>query len=148
MSDKPQKIEVGEEIFTECKKCKAEMYHVITAVKDGVIKKVMCKGCNSTHLYKDKSAKAKKKASAKDGAEKKVRKTRRRIRKFDWDALSSDITEDELIDYQLGIDLTEARGIRHKSFGIGVITKVLSEKQVEVLFKDEMKILVHNYELN
>ncbi|MCA9742542.1 MAG: hypothetical protein H6695_13875 [Deferribacteres bacterium] len=143
MSETPKTLAVGDEVFTECGKCKSEMYHVITAMSGDKIRKVMCKGCNTTHLYKDKAEKAKKKSAAK---EKKVTKPRRRIRKYDWDALSSDIEEDELVDYQLAADLSEARGIRHKSFGIGVITKVISEKQIEVLFKDEMKILVHNYQ--
>lgn len=144
MSDTPKKLAVGEEVFTECGKCKAEMYHVITAMSGDKIRKVMCKGCNTTHLYKDKSEKTKKKTTAKSA--KKPTKPRRRIRKYDWDSLSSEIQEDELVEYQLAADLSEVRGIRHKSFGVGVITKVISEKQIEVLFKDEMKILVHNYQ--
>ena len=147
MSEIPKKPEIGDEIMTDCRKCKSEMHHVVTAIKDGVVKKVMCKGCNTTHVYKDKNAKPKKKAAAKkevDG-ETKVKKPRRRIRKYDWDALSVEIEEEELIDYKLDIDLTEARGVRHNNFGIGVITKVLSHNQIEVLFKEEVKILVHNY---
>ena len=68
MSETPKTLAVGDEVFTECGKCKSEMYHVITAMSGDKIRKVMCKGCNTTHLYKDKAEKAKKKSAAKKKA--------------------------------------------------------------------------------
>lgn len=147
MSKKTKLAEVGDEIFTLCGKCKAEMYHVVTAVdKGGVIKKVMCKGCNTTHVYKADKAGATKRKKAVVPKEKKMKTRRRRIRKYDWEALSAEVSEDELVDYDFSMDLTEVRAIRHRTFGIGVITKVLSHNQIEVLFKDETRILMHNYD--
>ena len=99
MSETKKQVAVGDEIVTECGKCKAEMHHVITAMTEDKIRKVMCKGCNTTHLYKDKSAKK----TTKKAAAKKPR-TRRRIRKYDWDALSAEIEEEEMLAYQLVVD--------------------------------------------
>ena len=81
---------VGEEVLTECGKCKSEMHHVITAVKDDKIAKVMCKGCDSEHKYKAPKAtkaKGKSKAKAADSDEPKAPKkiSPRRKRTVDWD---------------------------------------------------------------
>ncbi len=143
VQEKEKTYAIGDEIFTTCGKCKSEMYHVITAMTDDVIKKVMCKGCNSTHVYrpaKEKNAAAKKKATT---AAKPKRATR--SRKLDWNALSAEIEDDELKEYSMTEDFSAARGIKHQTFGVGVITKVLSDTQIEVLFQDSKRVLVQNY---
>ena len=33
--------------------------------------------------------------------------------------------------------------IKHKSFGIGLVTRLISEKKIEVLFQEYTKLLVH-----
>lgn len=144
MSKISKRPKVGDELVTMCGKCKAEMYHVVVSVKEDEIKKVMCKGCNTTHIFraaKPEKASAKKTKSAATT----TKRVRRRSRKYDWGALQSQVEENEIIDYKLTVDLSEVKGIRHKSFGLGFITKVISDTQVEVLFEDSTKILVHNY---
>ena len=132
---------VGDEIFTECGKCKSEMYHIITTMVEDEIKKVMCKGCNTTHVYRDKS---KKKAKV---AKTKTTKTRtRRVGRKDWGKLTADMPEDEFVDYDMRLDFSDNKGIRHKKFGNGVITKILADTQIEVVFEDSTKVLVQNYD--
>ncbi len=144
MSKEVKTPEVGDEIFTTCGKCKSEMYHVVTSVENDVIKKVMCKGCNSTHAYK--APKAKKKTAKSKAADDKPKKiTRRRTKTMDWDTLLESFEEEQFVDYEITGDFTQAAALRHKTFGDGVIVKVLSETQLEVRFQDAIKILVHNY---
>ncbi len=140
VEEKEKVYEIGDEVFTKCGKCKSEMYHVITAMTDGVIKKVMCKGCNSTHVYRP----AKKEAAKKTATAAKPKRATR-SRKLDWNALSAEIEDDELKEYNMTEDFSAIRGIRHQTFGVGVITKVLSDTQIEVLFQDSKRVLVHNY---
>jgi hypothetical protein len=33
--------------------------------------------------------------------------------------------------------------IQHKTFGIGLVTRVISEKKMEVLFEESSKLLIH-----
>jgi len=105
-----------------------------------VIKKVMCKGCNGTHVYKKPKA-------VKEKKEKKVAKPRapRRSRKYDWTILSAEVDQADLVEYKLSDDFSETKAISHKSFGLGIITKVISDTQIEVVFEEAKKILVHNY---
>ncbi|KAA3658038.1 MAG: hypothetical protein DWQ10_12000 [Calditrichaeota bacterium] len=133
---------VGDEIFTECGKCKSEMHHIVTAMKDDEVKKVMCKGCNTTHVYKSKKKKAK--ATTETGK----KKVKRRSSKKDWGKLTADMQEDEFVNYDMRSDFSEQRGLKHNKFGNGVIIKVIGETQLEVVFEDSIKILVQNYEMN
>jgi len=139
---KQKSYAIGDEILTECGKCKTEMHHVITAMKEDEIKKVMCKGCNSTHVYRDKRKKTTKK-SATDKP-----KTKRRSRKKDWHKLTAEMVEDDFIDYDMSKDYSEQRGIKHHKFGNGVIIKVIASTQMEVVFENSIKILVQNYNFN
>ncbi len=130
------KPEIGKELSAHCNKCKAEMIHVITKIKDGAINKIFCKGCNGTHSYRNAVA---------PGAAKKTRSTRGR-RSKNWHSLMSEVTQDEVVDYNIRKDLSNVRAIQHKTFGLGYITKVMDVTKVEVVFEGEVKILVHNWQ--
>lgn len=147
MTEVKKSYQIGNEILYHCTKCKADMAHVVTALKDDLIKKVMCKGCNTTRVYKEKShvQEAAEAAPKSFRAMNEPRKKLRRSRKKDWNALIADLQDDELVDYDLSQDFTYITAIRHKRFGVGVISKIISEQQMEVIFKEGTKVLVQNY---
>ncbi len=138
MSDTSADRLVGQEIETKCGKCKAETLHTITSIKEGKIAKVMCNVCNSYHLYR-----AKKEKVAKVKATEKKPRTIRRGR-MSWDNLILEVQEKEVADYSALADFREIRAIRHKTFGMGVITKVHSAHRIEVVFKEGTKLLGQN----
>ncbi|MFQ5651846.1 MAG: hypothetical protein ACE5IY_18065 [bacterium] len=117
------------------------MIHVITKIANGEIKKVFCKGCNSTHAYKSGTTKASEKKKSAAGAS----TTRRRTKKPDWAALLSEVEDDQIVDYDISRDFSHVPAIRHKKFGIGVITNVLDNTKIEVVFQQSTKILAHNW---
>ncbi len=137
---KTKQIEVGKEVLAECKKCKAETAHVVTVVKDGAVKKVLCSACQTEHAYK-----APKSDGARGGAAANKTPTRRG-RKKDWPSLVAKIEETEIADYDIHGDFTETPAIRHKKFGIGVVTKVLDDNKIEVLFQEDKKVLAQNWD--
>lgn len=145
MAKSQKNHEVGQEISTLCNKCKSEMVHVITIVKDGKIKKVMCNGCYTTHIYKPAEVEEKTKRGRGRPA-KTSTKPVRRSRKKDWATLVSDIDDSQLTEYDINGDYTEAKAIHHKRFGVGVITKVLAYNKIQVIFQDETRILAQNWE--
>ncbi len=130
---------VGQEIETKCGKCKAETLHTITSVKEGKIAKVMCNICNSYHIYRAKKEKVVKVKAV--GA--KTPRTTRRGR-MSWDNLMLEVQEKEVADYSTMGDFREIRAIRHKNFGIGIITKVHNAYKIEVVFKEGTKLLGQN----
>ena len=139
MSDTSADRLVGQEIETKCGKCKAETLHTITSVKEGKISKVMCNICNSYHLYRAKKEKV---AKVKTPGTKTTRTTRRG--RMSWDNLILEVQEKEVSDYAATSDFREIRAIRHKSFGIGIITKVHNAHRIEVVFKEGTKLLGQN----
>ncbi len=139
MSDTSADRLVGQEIETKCGKCKAETLHTITSVKDGKIAKVMCNICNSYHIYRAKKEKV---VKVKATGTKTTRTTRRG--RMSWDNLMLEVQEKEVSDYTTGGDFREIRAIRHKTFGVGVITKVHNAYRIEVVFKEGTKLLGQN----
>lgn len=139
--------EVGKEIEAHCKPCKADTVHVITTIKDDVVKKVMCKACNATHVYKppvdsEEAPKAKRGRPKKTDGPPKVR----RRRKADWGTLMGKIDQSLAVDYSMTADYGEIESINHKKFGVGIITKILAEDKIQVVFEENTKILAQNWE--
>jgi len=138
------RYDVGKEVEAYCGKCKQQMLHVITALAGDHIKKVMCKGCNSTHGYRPEKPDPVVRPRKKTESVETLTKVRR-PRKRDWETMRSRIIEGNIVDYSMAKDLTYAEAINHKKFGIGVITKVLSDKKIEVVFETATKVLAHNW---
>lgn len=143
MAVKPT-YEIGKEVEAYCSKCKYKMVHIITAVVDNEIKKVICKGCNSTHVYRTekpvKSLRVKKSSESTPALT-----TVRRPRKRDWASLRARISESQIIDYNIKKDFTSVQSVNHKKFGVGIITKILSDKKIEVIFENGTKVLAQNW---
>lgn len=140
--------EVGQELETYCPKCKTEMVHRITVIKEGKIRKVICNGCSTEHAYKqlyeiDEEDGEKRKPGRPRKAE--PVKGKRGPRKKDWTSLIAKVEKAQIVDYDIKKDFTEAPAIRHKKFGVGVITKVLADNKIEVVFQDATKILAQNW---
>ena len=136
--------EIGKEVEAYCSKCKYKMVHIVTTVVDNEIKKVMCKGCNNTHVYRPEKP-AKRPVAKKSGNSTSTLTTIRRPRKRDWASLRTKINESQIIDYNIKKDFTDAQSVHHKKFGVGIITKILSDKKIEVIFENGTKVLAQNW---
>ena len=128
---KKKTVEVGKEVQDFCTKCKIETVHVVTKVTDGEIKKVMCNGCRSTHVYRGGQAPT-------------PRSKPTRPRK--WSTLVELVEDEKVVDYKITGVFSEGDAIQHKKFGLGVITKVVDSTKIEVVFEEEKKLLAQNWE--
>ncbi|MFQ5436805.1 MAG: hypothetical protein ACE5FD_18265 [Anaerolineae bacterium] len=63
-----------------------------------------------------------------------------------WATLVKKIDEEQIVDYDINGDFTEIEAIRHKKFGVGVITKILDDNKIEVVFEENKKILAQNWD--
>lgn len=138
---------VGKDVEAYCGgKCKSDTWHTVTAEKNGKIAKVMCKICNAYHAYK---APNKGEAPAKTAAtttRKRATTTRSSRGKKDWGTLVGQIEDKKVLDYAISGEFSSTPAIRHKNFGVGVITKVLTKNKIEVLFQEGTKLLAQNLE--
>lgn len=128
---------IGQEVEFHCGKCKADTLHKVTSVKDGKISRVLCTVCNSYRLYRPKSAASQSRAA-------KTPRSAGRRSKMSYDNLISEVTEQEVQDYTTNGDFRLTKAIRHKTFGVGVITKVHNDTKIEVVFKEGIKLLGQN----
>jgi ribosomal protein L44E len=137
---------IGKDVEAYCGKCKTDTWHTVTTVKNGKITKVMCKTCMGYHAYKAPAGAEKVKVAATTSRRRTSKTPRSSRAKKDWGTLVGQIEDQQVVDYALSGEFSKSPAIRHKTFGVGVITKVLTKNKIEVLFQDGTKILAQNFE--
>lgn len=139
------KFEIGNEIEGYCGKCKTDTFHIITAVADDQIEKVMCKVCMSYHKFKkpmnasEEPQVKKAKAPAKPATPAKPR-----ARRDKWTRILEDIDSAAAIEYKMEKEYELATAIHHQIFGLGVVKNIIDSRKIGVLFHGGEKILVQN----
>jgi hypothetical protein len=118
-------LAAGSEIDAYCPACTSVKRHIVVAMKGTRAAKTECRSCGSVHAYRKNppDTKAKKRSQYEDAME------------------GRDASKP--IPYRFTRKLNQDDVIQHKSFGIGLVTRVVSDKKVEVLFEDSTKLLVH-----
>jgi hypothetical protein len=117
-------LTVGGAIDAYCSKCKSVKSHVLVALKGGRPAKTECGTCGSVHAYRKTAPDTSKKRSP-----------------FE-DAMDGRDTS-KAIPYKLDRKFNLSDVVKHKSFGIGLVTRVISDKKMEVLFEQSTKLLIH-----
>lgn len=137
------KISIGQEIEGYCRKCKTVTLHVITAMNEDKIEKVMCKMCMSYHKHKQ-PAESSSAVNVQKITEKPEKKVKKRTRRNKWTRLLDDIDSKIAIEYKMDKEYELETAIHHKNFGLGVVKNIIDSRKIEVLFHDGEKILVQN----
>ena len=135
-----KKIEAGQEIDSRCLKCKDITNHVIIAMVDGKVAKVQCNVCGGRHNYRPvkpaKAGGAKKKTSRAAGGVKQAKA------EAHFEEMLADRDQSDARPYSMTEIFEEGDLISHPTFGLGVITKTEMPDKIEVLFRQESKVLV------
>ncbi len=116
----------GAEIEAFCPTCKDVKPHVIIAMKGTRAAKTECRVCSASHAYR------------KNPPNTKANKKRNQYE----DAMTGRDTT-KAIPYKFNRKFTADDVIKHKNFGVGLVTRVVSDKKMEVLFEESTKLLVH-----
>jgi len=123
---------VGVDITSICMKCRQPQVHVITAMLQDRITKVQCRTCGSLHRYRNPDAP--------------IRPPRKRPVKVSpeemWAKTLNLVPSQEKIPYTFSGDFKVNDLIDHATFGLGVVTHLLSGDKIQVIFKDGEKILI------
>jgi len=126
----------GKEVDAYCGKCKLELAHIITAMKGAKIAKVECKTCHALHAYRSKAPAPRKPRGAKKG--------KLPLTPGEYDTLIAGRDLSGAKPYNMATTFAAEDVINHSKFGLGVVTKVLADKKIEVGFPAGLKILVHD----
>lgn len=134
---------VAKSIFIFCKKCDANRFQTVLAHKTEKSASVKCEVCKAKSTFKLAGPKAPRKLSgavAKRRADNQA--TRKNAHLTEYNALASSMKGEAQV-YSMKNKFGNHSGIKHPKFGLGYVKTSMPEK-VEVVFEDEVRLLVHN----
>ncbi|MCA9643468.1 MAG: hypothetical protein H6718_36445 [Polyangiaceae bacterium] len=143
-------LTAGSEIDAWCTKCKMDLGHRIVALVEGVPKRVVCQTCDSTHNYRAPKSAGKtavKRASKASDGPKPKRETAagkaeaERIK--DWEQKVAGAAETAFRRYAIDMTFVEGELVLHRKFGEGYVVEVDDEGKVYIMFRDQLRTLVH-----
>ena len=132
----------GKEVLSFCTKCKLTLAHIIVSMKDNhTVGKVICNTCKSTHAFKDPAAPTKKKTSISSLTNKRQNESTRQTNL--WENAMKDSNKKHHA-YSIKTQFKLGDIIDHPKFGPGVVDRVFDSNKMEVIFKSDLKVLIHN----
>ena len=137
-------LEAGQEIDSQCLKCKNVTNHIIIAISEEKIAKVECNVCGARHKYRPpnpkKATKAKKKTAEAKRAPKKPISLLKAEAQFEKIMEGLDVTMAQ--PYSMTGEFKKGDLIDHSTFGLGLITATVQPNKIEVTFKEGSKLLI------
>ena len=135
-------LAAGRDCDSYCGRCKLVLAHVIHAM-DSLGRtpvRVECKTCRAIHAYRphEPGGGARKRTSSKSPSARKPRS----LGLFDELMDGRDISSPT--PYTVTTAFEKDAVINHQKFGLGLVTRELGGKKIEVAFRDERRILIHH----
>jgi len=136
----PMVNKVAKDVVAYCVSCKMDLAHTVVAMDGEIVKKVLCNTCNKEHVYR-----APKGEKAPTNKKKPVRKTRGKK------IVAPDVLWEKALEpaqnlisklYTIDGSFESGEKIDHKTFGLGLITKLIQPNKMEVIFKEGTKIMI------
>lgn len=131
-------ISVGKDIVCYCGRCKLDLGHTIVAMIGSNVSKVQCRTCGSSHGMRKNSSLTN---------TKKTTSPRKRAIAIPVSQLWSKALEESskrAKAYSIREKFEREDIIDHPKFGHGIVQGSLGGDKIEVLFQNELKVLVHN----
>jgi hypothetical protein len=143
-------LAVGKELVSYCTRCKMDLGHTIVSMMGGIPARVICRTCKSEHNYKPKKginepgsvapSRGSPGTSTRAPRESKAEKTV--PVELEWMKQINANTRAAKA-YAADQHFLAGDRIAHPVFGEGIIQKQIFPNKVEVLFKMDLKTLIH-----
>ena len=136
-------LKAGKDVDSYCGKCKMMLAHVIHAMIETRPARVECKTCGAIHAYKGHlpgqgPARA-------DRADTPTRRTTTKVTpQAHFDSLIDGIDISTPLKFNIKTCVEHDGVLNHSKFGLGLVTRVLDDKKIEVTFQDAVRVLVHD----
>lgn len=133
---------VGKEVVSYCTKCKLNLAHIIVTMKNDnkSIGKVECKTCKATHAFKDPSQV--KASSTKPKTGRKRAATKESVSDIWMKALNDSTAKSRA--YSIKEKFEQGDIVDHPKFGPGIVEKLIDADKIQIIFRHEIKTLIHN----
>jgi hypothetical protein len=133
---------VGKETLAYCTTCKMDLSAVIVALKGDRIAKVQCSTCKKEHAFKAAKGATEPKPKKKTKKEKEAEEQTGQI-EVEWEKLMLAHKDMPLRSYSMKGQFALGDKISHPNFGDGIIGKLIYPNKVEVIFRTDVKVLIH-----
>ena len=130
--------EVGAEVEAHCPKCKSDTQHVVVSKYEDEILRVQCNHSGDVHPYR------KPRGESDEEEPTPAQKKKAAKAKPTWEQVMAKHAKKQPKPYQLGEYFKEMEVISHPKFGNGFVTENIGDDKIEVTFKDDKRVLVHN----
>lgn len=135
---------VGKSFYAHCKKCETDRYHTVHALPTAESAKIECEVCHKKSTWKPVKAKAPGVArGAAARAKEAAAGARATAHANEYESLLKESDESSEAKYSMKSKFDKLTKVSHPTFGLGVVRYVQPDK-IEVVFKDEVRTLVHN----
>lgn len=130
---------VGKEALAYCTSCKMDLAHIVVSMKGDQIAKCECKTCKKTHGFKapkgitEPPKKRTRKAAAPESAPVEV----------EWEKLMTVHKDAPIKSYSMKGHFALGDKIAHPNFGDGIIGRLIYPNKIEVIFRTDLKVLIH-----
>jgi hypothetical protein len=133
----------GSDVDTLCTKCDLELAHVIVAVNAGKPVRVQCKTCHTVHAFRGGGGSSARKPPTKSNGTTRASSGRISASAAQYDDLMQGKDLSRAVRYKPADTFNASDVLDHREFGIGLVTRVLADQKLEVLFRAGVKILAH-----
>ncbi len=131
---------VANEAPAYCTSCKMDLNHVIVAMKGERIAKVQCLTCKKEHLYRAPKGATEPKAPKAKKAD--TEETNHSI-EVEWEKLMSAHRDIPIKTYSTRGQFNLGDKLSHPTFGDGIVGKLIYPNKLEVIFRTDVKVLIH-----
>jgi hypothetical protein len=135
---------VGKEALAYCTSCKMDLGHTVVAMKGDRIAKVQCRTCKKEHAYKAP------KGVTEPTAEKPAKKASKKAAapesnpiELEWEKLMNAHKDVPLRPYGMKTKYALGDRLSHPNFGEGIVGKLIYPNKIEVIFRTDVKVLIH-----
>ena len=150
MNTSSASLAVGKELVSYCTRCRMDLGHTIVSMMGGMPARVICRTCKSEHNYKPKKgvtepgsvapSRGSPGTSTRAPREKTVEKTV--PVEVEWMKQLNASTK-AIKGYAANESFDVGDRISHPTFGEGIIQKQIFPNKIEVLFRADLKTLIH-----
>lgn len=135
--------DAGQEIDSQCLKCKDVTAHTIIAMVDEKIAKVECKVCGARHKYRPPKTEESKSAGKKTAVRAVPKKTISKVKaEAHYEKVMEGLNPSKAKPYSMAETFKKDQLIDHHTFGLGLITSTIQPNKIEVTFKGGNKLLI------
>lgn len=132
---------LGRDVDAYCSSCKMVLAHTVTAKVGDTIKRVLCNTCKKEHAFHGDGSTTKRSATGGRTSKGSARpKTRALTTHFD--TLLAGRSVEDAVRYTPKVQLTVSDLVQHPRFGLGVVSEIKAGGKAEVVFPEQVKVLI------